>query len=360
MMSIELFVKDALADELQKDGFAEIVCRRADAKFREMIKCKLLTSSKSDRSSLEKISAKALGLDVKASDMLDIRKSINSINANSRDMKNALEKIPSSIKNIVTRMDGVYQGIDALKELSYMNIALSMVTLAVDVAGFMIVSDKLGLMTDSLSEISETVENIAVVQINEKLKELDKLIMDYNELASAIQDGDYIKLEIIAEWLKHAKTYISEMLSNFSSNAINVDILLRIICTLMPLYSIMLSFYFKQYYFEKNKRSPNYELYLGVFDTIMKISLDKRMIDYYFLEKNYSLMDATNITESQLLLSLNAKILIEDQQVLLEKLKTKEAFETFEKRIESIVDRRVVEVIQEFSEDTEITQEECI
>lgn len=358
MVSVELLVNDVFADELQNDGFAEIAFRRSDAKFREMIKCKLATDAKTNGSSYEELSSKALGLDVKAGDIHAIRKNINSINANSSDIKEALERMPSSFKNMVTRMDGIYQGMDAVKGLAYMNIGLSMVNMAVDLIGFKIVSDNLGKLNESLVEISKTIEKMAVVQSNERIKDCDKLIMQFNSLASKIQDDDCVDMDKVDNWLIEAKAYISEMLSNLSNRAMSIEVLLNMIYTLIPSYSIMLSYYLKQYYFQKQKRPLNYDIYLSLFDKIMEDSLDKKLFDYYVLEKHYSLMDAANITDAQLLLSLNAKILIEDQQVMMESLKTKENFEAVDKKIDNIAHERFEEMIQALSDETGISQEE--
>lgn len=149
------------------------------------------------------------------------------------------------------------------------------------------------------------------------------------------------------------------MLSNLSNNAIGIEVLLNMIYTLLPSYAIMLSYYFREYFFKKKKRHLNYDIYLSLFDKIMEVSLDKRLSDYYFLDKHYSLIDAANITEAQLLLSLNAKVLIEDQQVLLEKLETKDKFSAFEKKIETIVEKRFEEVMHALSEEPGFTSEEC-
>lgn len=177
MASIELLVKDELANELLDEGFAEIALRRSDAKFREMIKCKLVTQANTDESSLEKIASKVLGFDVKASDIFDIRKNINTINAGSKDIKKALETIPASFKNMIMRKDGIYQGIDAVKGLSYLNIGLSMVNMAFNAISFKIISDNLVKLNDSLPEMSRTIEKMAGVQINERIKDCDELIM---------------------------------------------------------------------------------------------------------------------------------------------------------------------------------------
>lgn len=359
MVPIELLVKDVLADELYDDGFAEIAFRRSDAKFREMVKCKIAGNSVINEEILNKIAVSALNTDVLSTDIYDIRKSINKTNINLGNISKSIKTIPGSLKGLSTKVDGIYQGVNIVKGLSYINVGLSMVNIAADVVGFVVIRNNLLKLNDTVMDIAREVGEISIIQKNSKISECNKLIMQFNSLSSKIQDGDPIDLDSIDNWLINTKTFISEMISNLTGDALEIEVFLNMISSLLPSYTIMLGYYLKSYYFKKKKRPANYDIYINLFCELMEISFDEMLFDYYCLNKNYSLLDTKDVINSQFLINLNDRIFIEDQQYLLETLKTKNKFDEFESKIDVIVENRINEMIPQLSDEGDISQDEC-
>ena len=229
----------------------------------------------------------------------------------------------------------------------------------VDIVGFVVVGNKLNSLNSNIMDIAKEIGKIAIVQKNGKISECERLVMQFNSLSSKIQDGDKINLDDIESWLINTKSFMSEMISNLASDALGEEIILNMLYTLLPSYTIMLGFYLKQHYFLKMKRPANYDIFISIYDSIIENSIDKKLFDYYFIKNNFSFIETNDIIESQFLLNMNEKVFIEDQQILIEKLETKGNFEAFENTLDQIVTSRIIDMIPVLAEENEIEESEC-
>ena len=101
---------------------------------------------------------------------------------------------------------------------------------------------------------------------------------------------------------------MSEMISNLASDALGEEIILNMLYTLLPSYTIMLGFYLKQHYYLKMKRPANYDIFISIYDSIIENSIDKKLFDYYFIKNNFSFIETNDIIASQFLLNMNEKV----------------------------------------------------
>ena len=62
MVSLEMLVDKAIADEVREKGLAELALRRADAKFRAMVKCKIIDTSVDGKMVPEKLTSVTMSL----------------------------------------------------------------------------------------------------------------------------------------------------------------------------------------------------------------------------------------------------------------------------------------------------------
>ena len=115
----------------------------------------------------------------------------------------------------------------------------------VDIVGFVVVGNKLNSLNSNIMDIAKEIGKIAIVQKNGKISECERLVMQFNSLSSKIQDGDKINLDDIESWLINTKSFMSEMISNLASDALGEEIILNMLYTLLPSYTIMLGFYLK-------------------------------------------------------------------------------------------------------------------
>ena len=127
MVALEMLVDKAIADEVREKGLAEIALRRADAKFRAMIKCKILGTSVGGEMVPEKLTSAAMNLSAQNSLGLDtVRNALYSLEKGT----GALTVVT---KNMAAQVDGIYQLTSSVRNISYLNTGLSLANTAVDI-----------------------------------------------------------------------------------------------------------------------------------------------------------------------------------------------------------------------------------
>ena len=339
MVALEMLMDKAVADEITRNGLAELALRRADAKFKAMVKCQILGNPVCNEVAPQKLLSAAMNYQTENTLTLENARGI------ARLLQKGTTALPATTKNMALQVDRVFQATNAVMNISYLNTGLALANTAVDVAGFIVVIDKLNTLNGEVQEVANAIAKMANMQKNEKISLCQVLIMRCNSMAAKIRDNDDINLDELDALLISMRAFISEMIMDLHDEALGEELVLKMVYTLMPAYTSLLNEFVKRYYFAKGATPANYEMFLSLYDELENGDFMKRLEDYFFLEKKMHGADIRDALNAQILIGLNGKIQIEDQVSVLKALQTKDKVLMFEQGLDKYVNRRKKEAI---------------
>lgn len=335
LVPLELLVNKPIAEEIRKNGLAEIALRRADAKFKAMIKCRLLDDSLSDSELMQKILSSSMNMSISGScSMESVRCSMHTFG---HTVGNNLPVLSEPMKTMVSHVDSIYTITNALLKISYINTAISLVNLVVDVIGFVIVNKKLNKLNSEVKSMADNISAIHKIEINKKITTCQSIIMDFITMNEKIQDSEQISIYEMDGLLSKMMTFISDIIRNFNVDALPIDLVLKIVYTLLPAYTLLLNEYITRYYYEKHKEPPKYDIFLSLYNELDDITIRQSIQNYYFIDQKKHLQEVVDLLNVHTLIVFNGQVQIEDQFTILEKLETKEKVETFDLELENSV-----------------------
>ncbi len=318
-------VDKPLAEEILQKGMSELAFRRGDAKFREFAKCKVRELFEGKDGFTLPILPDLLGEE--GTNPIELVKRL------SGSFENANE-IAETTKNIASQVDSIFSCSTSVMNMAYLNTGLELANLAVDAAGYAIVSEKLSVLNTEVQAVANNLTNVVTIQKNEKIAKCQMLIMRCNSIGSKIRDDDTVKLDGLEELLIDLRAFLAEMLLNLHDEALGEEIILKMLFTLMPAYTSLFNEFLRRYYFRKTAIPANYDMFLSLYSDLNNAAFMERLTDYYFLEQKMHRTDVAEILAAQRFLCLNARVQIEDQLSLLQKLESKEKILLFEDSLE--------------------------
>ena len=270
MVALEMFIDKKIADEVMEKGLAEIALRRADAKFKAMIKCKVLGASVGGESITEKLVSEAMQLSTNRNMNLDaVRNTLYSL-------EKGTGMLTTTAKNIANQVDGIYQQVNSVMNMSYLNTGISLANMAVDVIGFIVVTEKLNVLNTEVQIVENKINKMSNLQKNDKITMCQKLIMQYNAKIAKIRDNEEVNLDKLEELLIDMRAFISEMLRNLHDQSLGETLVLKIVYTLMPAYTSLFHEFLQCYYFQKNSVPVNYEMFLSLYTELKSENFIKK------------------------------------------------------------------------------------
>ena len=335
MVTLEMLVDKAIAGEMREKGLAEIALRRADAKFKAMIKCKILGTPAEGEIIPDKVVSTAMNLHTQNVSGLDMVRNIL------YSLENGTRMFTSTTKNMAMQVDEIYRLTDSVRNISYLNTGLSLANTAVDVAGFIIVTEKLNVLNTEVQVVANKISKIVNVQKNEKIATCQKLIMQCNAMVTKIKDNEMIDLDKLQELLIDMRAFISEMIMNLHDEALGESLVLRMVYTLTPAYTTLFNEFLCRYYFQKNSVPMNYEMFLSLYKELESENFVRRLQDYYFLKKKLHGAEVVDVINAQILLGLNGMVQIEEQLSVLKALGTREKVLLFEEGLSCYAKKRM-------------------
>ncbi|MBQ9661861.1 MAG: hypothetical protein IJV40_01775 [Oscillospiraceae bacterium] len=321
-----MIAREQLAN-LQPPGRAiEIVTRTAKKKYKPFIDAVI----GSDAQKAEQVAEKLLG----GYGLEDVRGTVNSMRKN-------LHTLSTTCKNMSVQVDQIYKLVGSVQNLAYLNAGLGLVNLGVNIAGFAMISTKLNTLSSEIQKISVRVNQIANIQKNNIIARFQKLTMLFNQMSTKLQENAKIELDELEKLIIEIRAFLSEMILNLNDKALQEEILLEIVYTLVPAYTSLLCEFVKTYYFQKQNVPANYELFLKVYDELEEAHFRQNLFDYYMLTKKLSNLDVVDILNAQSLLGVNGRVQVEDELDLVRVLKNKEKYDDFERKVDSYVQEQV-------------------
>ena len=360
-VTVQMVIEKTMADEIHKKGIAEIVFRQASAKFKNFMKCKVLDDPTVSKEIAEHIQTTSLQiLPQNVDELKDIRAAVLSYEKN---IRRGIKTLTSSTKKITTQIDLLYRKSEIIKNLSYLGVGLSLANIAVDMAGFTIVINKLNDLNSRLQGLSDQIGHIANVQKNDKIAECQKLIMRFNSLADKIKDEEDVNLDDIEVLIEDMKAYLSKMINNLSDDALNTELILEIINILLPAYTILYKTFLDKFFLAKGKLPVNNEIFFQLYDELENSRFRERLKEYfydrYFIEEKMRSEEVFDIINAQILIELNGRAQIEDEIMLIRLLKTREGLRKYKEKLEELVQSLAKENISAIAENSGIDEETC-
>ena len=347
--AIELLVKRSVADEISQKGLAEIALRRSDAKFRAIVKAIIPGDNTLSEELVQKIQPSALKMSI--SDTTSISNVRNVMRSFNKNLESNILSLSSATKNMSVQVDSIFHLTNAIRTISFVNTGISLANMAVDVAGFVIINQKLNTVNYEIRNVLSEVKKLSDLAKNEKISECQKLIMKYNSLSSKVLNSEPINIDVIDNLLIDMKTFISEMIRNLMDN--------NMIYILMPAYTQLLNEYNKRIYYSKQSLPANYGTFMTLFIELENNGLRKDLQDYYILKRKMHSQDVIDLLNAKTLVGLNQKVLIEDQVSMMKLLGTPENIEAFDLELDNIVKSFSREKIPVIAKDSGISEHKC-
>lgn len=358
LVALEMLVKKSVADEVAQKGLAEIALRRADAKFKAMVKCQILGKAVASEGVPQKVASSAMQLSIPGTNSMESIR--GTLRAFEKGIGSRVTALTATTKNMALQVDSIYSLTSSVRSLSYLNTGISMANLAVDVAGFIVVNDKLNVLNSEVQLVANNINKIANVQKNEKISDCQKLIMRFNSMSSKIQSGDEVNLDDLENLIIDMRAYISEMILNLHDESLGSELVLKIIFSLLPAYTLLFGEFTKRHYYEKLCLPANYDMFLKLYDELEEENFKEKLHDYYFLDQKMHSQEVLDALNAQTLIGLNGKVQIEDQSSMLQMLETKEKVEAFDRGLDSFVHSWAKEKIPVIAKDSGVSKKECL
>ncbi len=348
----ESFVENLVSKFSYKNrDVIELVVRRKDGKIGKILKVAAKDLSNSGNG--DQLASVAMSAIKKTNKGLaDVRKEMNALN-------NGMSALTSITKDMASEVSGIFSMTQSVQMLSYLNVGLSMANIAVDIAGFAIIAAKLNDLSKEVQAIDAKLDKVVDANKHEKIAEFQKLIMSFNSMSDSIRDNSNVNMSKLEDLISEMRAFISEMLRDLQDGVFEEEVLLNIINTLMPAYTILFCEHLDRYYFEKQAVPSNYPIWICLYEELASSNFKQRLEDYYFFEEGMHHIDAVDAVNAQILLGLNGRVQVEDQLEILKTFKTREAVEEFDKQLDEVVQQEVQEAVPEMAKIFNVGEDKC-
>lgn len=333
---LEMLMDSKLAEEVMEKGLAEIALRRADAKFKAMIKCQVLGAPTGSEIIPEKLMP-----ELAKTSISDKSISLNAVRKTMHTIEQGTGMLTETARNIATQVDGIYHQVNSVMNISYLNTGISLANTAVDVAGFVVVTQKLNVLNNEVQLVANKISQVANVQKNEKIATCQKLIMRCNSMIDKLNNDEEVDLDKMENLLIDLRAFVSEMIMNLHDMALGENLVLKMIYTLLPAYTLLFNEFLRRYYFQKMSVPINYEMFMSLYEELENVGFIQKLQDYYYLQEKMRAVDVVDILNAQRLIGLNGKVQIEDQLSVFRTLESKEKVMLFEKSLNNYAENRI-------------------
>ncbi|MBQ3802718.1 MAG: hypothetical protein II845_03380 [Oscillospiraceae bacterium] len=325
LVKLEMLVNQADVPQLLKQDVLKIVTRRTNGQILPYIDARF----PGDMQKAQEVAQQVLG----AGSIFNLEEVRGALRSAGRNLKS----LNTTCKNMSVQVDQIFKAVNSVQNLAYLNAGLSLANIAVNVAGFALISAKLNSLSAEVRSLSGRVNQIANILKNERISEFQKLTMRYNQMSGKLEANEQIDLNELENLIIEMRAFISEMVRNLNEEALQEDIILEIVFTMIPAYTSLLCEFVKMYYFVKQSEAPNYTMFLSLYDELEDSDVKQRMFDYYMLEKKLKNLDVIDVMNAQSLLGINGRVQVEDELDLVRIMETEEKYSEFSRHVDEYV-----------------------
>lgn len=320
---ITLKVSEEIAKLIQEKGLAELVIRRRDAKYKLFYNALLEGKTDSVRQEAEK---KALELLSENEHSLNrIQKVLKGISENNK----GILALSENAKINLNQLEKIAGGMQKLEKLQYLQIGLQCANIAVDIAGFVMVYNKLSAVENKIADLKKDVVNIHVLLTNEKIAKFTKLSATFGFVMQKIKDNDPIDRDTLDEFLTDMHSFMKNLKLDFLSDVVDGEIIMEMIISLLSSYTMILGEYIRNYYFEKGKLPSTLNNYMAVYRELLEKDFCDRATEYLFIHRKMNFADAIEANNAQKIIILKYLANIEDLIQVLKATRSKEEYFKF-------------------------------
>ena len=328
LVSLQMLVERQAVPALMNNQMLEIVTRNAEAKYKPFIKAYFPEGGQK----ASELARQLFGTGSPAN-MEEVRGAMRSVRRN-------LNSVSATCKNMSLQVDQIYKAVGSVQKLAYLNAGLSLVNIGVTVAGFAIISSKLNALSSEVQRLSHRLNQIAAILKNNIISRFQTLTMLYNQMSGKLSKNQNIDVDALEKLIIDMRAFLSEMVRDLNEQALQEEVLLEIVYTLVPAYTSLLCEFVKLYYYLHSENSPNYTMFLSLYDELENSSFRQHLFDYYMLDRKLPNLDVIDILNAQSLLGINGKVQVEDELSLVQVFETPEKYNRFNKEVADLVKAR--------------------
>ncbi len=293
LKEVTLLMDSKALSELEKKGFAEIVSRQKNGKFKSMIKYAISRTNDASTKDILYESLKRQALTNK-----QFTSAFKSVNKNLGNISEKLIGMSSELRNVSSSVDAVFANTNLIKNLSFLNTGLSAANLGVNIAGFVIISAQLNNMeknlNKSLSRIEKNVEKLTNFNEIEFRSIAHEIVLEFNDMCQTLVSGGHVELTDQRKFMDKMNTYCHMIVDFMNEDVMDMGMLLDVLFSILPAYSTIFENFIYDYYFEKKMMPASYKEYLSVFSKILDDSLIQKIADHLFLNQKLSSEETFN------------------------------------------------------------------
>lgn len=345
LATVELLVKDSVANELRQKGLAEIALRRVDQKFRSFVKCRVIDNAGTE-TAVKIMDSVLSDNSINITDAAHIRNVIENLDlANKR-----LPKLDLKLKDLSSRADSLLHTTQALKNLSFINTGLTLTNVAVNAVGFYVINERIKGITGAIGSLEKEIATLKEMDFSANFaRPAEELQIHYGFLCDKLKTGKTISLTSLETYMGRIKPFLSTLIDLLPKPNLNTDALLNIIFSLFPVYTSVLSLYLKAFYIENHQTPTNYDNFLSIFEKLNSSEFYNAVLDCYFLNGSYTYKEVSDIINVESVLLFNERLQIDDMIAMLDIFDNEEAYQIFDNRLNGIAEQKIQHTIKAVS-----------
>ena len=342
---VTLLVDDSIAKELEEKGLAEIALRRQNARFERIIKCDIdeRRESKTFDNAMEILEKT---LDISCENKATLGKAnhaINHLDKNVEMINGHISAISNQMSDLSGVADRMYGYLRVTSFASIFNAGLSIVDIGINIAGFRRVQRHLESIENQLKTVLDGIEDLKNISKAELKSEYTDILLDYSTILDQIECND-IDIKDLRNTVKRICTYITKIILNINDETFDINTLLSLVYPLIPLYAVVLCLLLKEHYLKYKKMPNGYSQFMNVFDSLIDPDFLSKQKKYWFIQQDENINSTYAIINYQKMMVINCVSQIHDWVKVLQRLKTREEIDRFEKITEEAANKRITEI----------------
>ena len=322
-------LKSMTVDDPEKGGYVEIVKRLKNGRISKIFKIAIKqlkdNDGTDDNPNMDNMLVRIFE---QLSSLSDIKKDVHNISVSIRDTTDIM-------KHLSTDLDTFLSILKVGSNLNWINIGLNSLNFATTAIGFSIINPKLNRISDSISEMRETLQHLSNKSTVDIAKEYKEAKQDYLEMLDSLKRKEEFNEHRYYDLVKKLYIVLEYMYDCFMNNAAgDNEVILEAIYALLPMLTNVISKYDTLYYYNHRKvtiDSPwhnSHTDWMSLYEKLEGKDFLDKLQDYSFLNKRLSSRESMKTVSMAFMLALNGKTAIEDHQKILQ------CFDSYERYLE--------------------------
>lgn len=342
-------------ERLKDEKTVEIVLRDMKKRYKPFIKAAVQEAKgidpKKAQEVLKPIAAKA----VKKKDLEGALHVVRNIDKHINVVGGMVKNVSNQLADLSLDFDDVFKKMGSIEELNYLNVALNGLNLAATIAGFVVVYNMLNELDNKLQSIDAKLDKLVDNEMDKINQRYHDLVMRFNSMYTKIKDHDAVNRDELEGYLRDTNTFIKDrLISSIVKETFDEDVMLTMINTLLPSYTLILIEFQKDYYYGKHRAHDNNPVFMSLFEDLQSKNFTRSVYDYLFLKHGMHADEALAAVALEKIFINGQLIDIYDQNILFRDVADREKFEELNQIINEGVKEYAVNLVKQKSEMDEV------